>query len=235
MPVLLDPTNFTLWSREIMEVVNPVAYGDHAFHFHDSLAAPEFRKSPHIDATTAHGTFEYEHSQLLAAAENLTVSLEGHHHQLTESGLMSYRENLQLYQTELNMFNRQFVDLFEFLHSRISPTLLLLLANQPKFQNAIQKKDPYLLFHNLSLTYNKFGVKSALNSLFNFFDLRPTVRCHSESVDQIDNNFIETVLFLEFKRRKAFITLGDSHLAAYLNSQNDTKDKANEEGFLLDR
>ena len=243
MSIILDNTldNFPAWAQEILQGVSRLKYGIHAIHFHRSDAAPVFRQPPDIDDITTHNTYVYEHvvaphptspptpprtspptspPTTPRPTPTSTTTPQGIPGILTVPGTQFYREDIKKFSTELEKFEKQGLELFEFIFTRISPSSKLLGKTQHGYSDAVQNTDAHGLFQALSSSHQTSSSTRALSSLVNVFTIRQTSQSHPAVAEEVNHGIQQVKLCWESTLHPGYVSLADLHSALYLNALN---------------
>ena len=239
MSIILDNTfdNFPAWAQVILQGVSRLKYGIHAIHFHRSDAAPVFRQPPNIDDITTHNTYVYEHvvashptspptspptcppttPRPTPTSTSTPQDILG---LLTVPGTQFYREDIKKISTELERFEKQGLELSEFIFTRISPSSKLLGKTQHGYSDAVQNTAAHGLFQALSSSHQTSSSTRALSSLIKVLTIRQTSQSHPAVAEEVNHGIQQVKLCWESTLHPGYVSLADLHSALYLNALN---------------
>ena len=176
--VILDSTleNLLSCSQDVLEHVSHPKYSIHTHHLLQREEPPVFRARPHIDELTDLNTFKYERH---VAPTDPNIPLNpllppGILGRPTNTGEQFFREDLKLFQADLEKFEKKGLDLYELLFSRISNSSKLLAKTQPEYADATRMCCPHALYRILSTSHQTSSATRSLAAILNFLTIRQT-------------------------------------------------------------
>ena len=180
---------------------------------HNSVLVPISTNSQN----TTH-TYKYEHHIAPADPTNPPDPLlpPGIIGRPTNTGEQFFREDQKLFQTDLEKFEKQGLDLYELLFSRISTSSKLLAKTQPEYADATRMCCPHALYRILSTSHQTSSATRSLAAILNFLTIRQTTESHPDLVNQINTTHQHVQLSWESALHPGYIRLSDLHSAAYL-------------------
>ena len=201
--IILDNNldNFTIWTQDVLQHVSRPKFGIHADHLLLQDVAPTFRDRPHIDDTNDFNEYRYEHQvdNTITANPNPPTGLDpftvttppGIPGRPTVIGEQFFREDMKIFHADLEKFQKQGIELFELLFSRLSTSSKLLAKTQPEYADAIRNCCPHALFRLLSISHQTSSATRSLAAIVNFLNIRQTSETHPELVDRINTAYCQ--------------------------------------------
>ena len=187
--IILDNNldNFTIWTQYVLQHVSRPKFGILADHLLLQDVAPTFRNRPHIDDTNEFTEYRYEH-QIDTTTVTTPPGIPG---RPTVIGEQFFREDMKIFHADLEKFQKQGIELFELLFSRLSTSSKLLAKTQPEYADAIRNCCPHALFRLLSISHQTSSATRSLAAIVNFLNIRQTSETHPELVDRINTAYCQ--------------------------------------------